>query len=89
MTITELAILPLTHALTKESSSLPVGVVKKLHTAKVVLEDKSGYSFKYFQQVEDPSIVYLLGAWESPTAHSAFLPSLDNQVCFNELSLNL
>lgn len=80
MPVTELAILPLTHALTKEdTSSLPNSLIPKLRTAKSVLETASGHPFHYFQQVEDPSILYLVGKWESVAAHAAFLPSADNR----------
>jgi hypothetical protein len=79
MTVTELAILPLTHPLTKESHFLPSSLIQKLLTAKSVLETASGHSFYYFQQIEDPSIIYILGAWDSVTAHHTFLPSSENQ----------
>ena len=79
MTVTELAILPLTHPLTKDSPTLPNALIQKLVTAKSVLEAASGYSFNYFQQVEEPSIIYILGSWDSVDAHGAFLPSRENQ----------
>jgi heme-degrading monooxygenase HmoA len=79
MPVTEFAILPLTHLLTKESLSLPVSLVEKLQTAKSVLETASKYPFHYFQQVEDPSIIYIIGKWDSPAAHEKFLPSPENQ----------
>jgi heme-degrading monooxygenase HmoA len=79
MTVTELAILPLTHTLTKESPTLPSFLIQKLLTTKSVLETASGHHFHYFQQVEDPSIIYILGSWDSVTAHGSFLPSPENQ----------
>lgn len=79
MPVTELAILPLTHRLTKECPILPTHLLQKLQTAKSVLETASRHSFYYFQQVEDPSIIYILGSWESVTAHWEFLPSPENQ----------
>jgi hypothetical protein len=86
MTVTELAILPLIHPVTKEFPSLPSSLIKKLQTAKFVLQRESGHSFHYFQQLEDPSIIYILGSWDSVAAHSAFLPSFDNQVCNSQSS---
>ena len=79
MTVTEFAILPLTHRFTKESSALPSQLIEKLKAARIVLEKSSGHQFRYFQQVEDPSIVYIFGNWDSVSAHQAFLPSQDNQ----------
>jgi heme-degrading monooxygenase HmoA len=79
MAVTELATLPLTHNVTKEEPVLPDAVIEKLKTARTVLEKASGYSFNYFQQVEDPSIVYLIGRWDSTAAHGEFLPSPENQ----------
>jgi len=79
MTVTELAIIPLTHNLTKENSNLPESLKQKFISAKLVLEKASGHKFYFFQQVEDPSIIYILGSWESPQAHATFLPSAENQ----------
>ncbi|KUJ15551.1 uncharacterized protein LY89DRAFT_588084 [Mollisia scopiformis] len=79
MPVTEFAILPLTHPLTKENPTLPSSVIEKLKTAKEVLETASKNSFHYFQQIEDPSIIYIIGKWDSPAAHGTFLPSPENQ----------
>jgi quinol monooxygenase YgiN len=79
MTVTELAILPLTHPLTNDSPALPSALILKLLKARSVLESVSGHSFHYFQQVEDPSIIYILGSWDSVAAHGSFLPSSENQ----------
>jgi quinol monooxygenase YgiN len=79
MPVTELAILPLTHSLSKENPHLPPSLKKKFISAKLVLEKDSGHKFCFFQQVEDPSIIYILGSWKSPQAHGVFLPSAENQ----------
>jgi quinol monooxygenase YgiN len=79
MPVTELAILPLTHNLTQETPNLPASVKQKLISAKLVLQKASGHKFYFFQQVEDPSIIYIIGSWESPQAHATFLPSTENQ----------
>ncbi|CZR57917.1 uncharacterized protein PAC_07807 [Phialocephala subalpina] len=79
MPVTEFAILPLTHSLTKESPTLPSGLIEKLKKAKTVLETASKFPFRFSQQVEDPSIIYIIGRWDSPEAHGKFLPSKENQ----------
>lgn len=79
MPVTEFATLPLTDPLTKENPALPTVLFSKLKTAQTVLEQASGHKFRYFQQIEDPSIIYIVGKWDSPAAHSAFLPSQENQ----------
>lgn len=79
MPVTEFAILPLTHPLTKENPSLPSTLIQKLKTARTVLETASKHSFHYFQEVEDPSVIYIIGKWDSPTTHGIFLPSPENQ----------
>lgn len=79
MTVTELAIFPLTHRLTKNCPTLPSSLIQKLLIAKFALEAASGHSFYYFQQIEDPSIIYIVGAWDSIAAHHTFLPSPENQ----------
>jgi quinol monooxygenase YgiN len=79
MPVTELAIIPLTHNLTQENPNLPASLKQKFISAKLVLEKASNRKFYFFQQVEDPSIIYIIGSWESPQAHATFLPSAENQ----------
>jgi heme-degrading monooxygenase HmoA len=79
MPVTEFAILPLTRSLTKDNSTLPEILIDKLRIAKTVLDQASKYKFHYFQQIEVPSIVYIIGRWDSSEAHYAFLPSAENQ----------
>jgi len=79
MPVTELAIIPLNRNLTKENPTLAASLKQKFLSAKLVLEKASGHKFYFFQQIEDPSIIYILGSWESPQAHAAFLPSTENQ----------
>jgi quinol monooxygenase YgiN len=79
MPVTEFAILPLTHALTKGTLALPSTIIQKLKIAKSVLEEASNYEFRFFQQIEDLSVIYIIGKWDSPEAHYAFLPSSKNQ----------
>jgi heme-degrading monooxygenase HmoA len=79
MPVSEICALPLTHPITKDNPNLPEPVIQKLREAKKVLETASGYGFNFFQQIEDPSIVYITGLWDSAAAHSTFLPSPENQ----------
>jgi hypothetical protein len=79
MPVIELATIPLTHNLTQENPNLPPPLKQKFTCAKLVLEKASNHKFYFFQQVEDPSIIYIIGSWESPQAHAIFLPSAENQ----------
>jgi heme-degrading monooxygenase HmoA len=79
MAITELAIIPLTHPLTKDNSTLPTTLISKLQRVKQVLTAAAGYPFHFFQQVEDPSVIYIIGAWDTADTHSTFLPSPENK----------
>jgi heme-degrading monooxygenase HmoA len=78
MPVTELAILPLTQPPNSPSFSLSPALLTKLRTAKTALETASGHKFHYFQQLEDPSLIYTLGTWDSVQAHRDFLPSPEN-----------
>lgn len=79
MPVTEFVVLSLTKPVTSDSPTLPETVIQHLKEAKAVLESASGYGFRYFQQVEDPSKVYILGLWDSVTAHTTFIASPENQ----------
>ena len=73
MTVIELAIL---HTLPGGDSKVPSEqLLVNLKKAKQVLEDSSGYPFNFFQQIEDPTVVYIVGAWSSTAEHEASLPS--------------
>jgi quinol monooxygenase YgiN len=85
MTVTEFAILPLNHPLTKDNSTLPEPLIEKLQTAKKVLESSARYPFHYFQQIEDPSTIYLIGKWGSVAEHEEFLSSAENQALLDLL----
>jgi len=76
MTVTELVIL---QALADSNGKVPSEtLLANLKSAKQVLESNSGYNFSFFQQIEDPTVIYNLGAWSSTTAHECFLPSPQN-----------
>ncbi|KAH8804639.1 hypothetical protein F5884DRAFT_680955 [Xylogone sp. PMI_703] len=77
MTVTEFAILHLSTP--PQEGKLPAAFLERLTTAKQVLDKASGYNFHFFQQVEDPSLVYIIGRWESVAAHGVFLPSDENK----------
>ncbi|KAG4439342.1 hypothetical protein IFR05_005154 [Cadophora sp. M221] len=59
--------------------TIPDNILAKLRTAHEVLERASGHRFRFFQQVDDPSIVYIVGKWDSTEAHTAFIESPENQ----------
>lgn len=77
MAVTEFAILSLSSP--PADGSLPTDFLARLTIAKNVLDKASGYSFHFFQQVEDPSLVYIIGRWNSVASHESFLPSDDNK----------
>lgn len=78
MTVIELAVL---HALPDGNGKVPSErLLANLRNAKQVLESSSGYSFNFLQQLEDPFVTYIVGAWSSPAAHEVFLPSIPNFV---------
>jgi quinol monooxygenase YgiN/heme-degrading monooxygenase HmoA len=79
MTVTEFAVIPLTHSITKDNPTLPKSLIQKLKTAKAVLESASGHKFYHFQQIEDPSITYFIGQWDSVATHYEFISSEENQ----------
>ncbi|KAL3428298.1 hypothetical protein PVAG01_01807 [Phlyctema vagabunda] len=74
MVVTEVAILPLS-----PGAALSAPAIARFKEAKATLEKAHHYDFYFFQQVEDPSIIYILGSWPSVAAHQAFLPSTENQ----------
>jgi hypothetical protein len=79
--LAQLAILPLTSPL----SILPYPSSKNSKTAHFVLESRSGHPFFLFQQIEDPSMLYIVGKWDSVAAHHDFLPSASNQKLLDTL----
>ena len=84
MTVTELAIVPLAQPITKDNPALPESLIQKLKTAKISLESVSGHAFYLFQQIEDPSIVYIVGQWDSVEAYNKYWSTAENQ---NSLAL--
>jgi quinol monooxygenase YgiN len=82
MTITEIALLHLTSSATIEDVTLR----SVLAQAKAVMQDYTGNTFYYFQQIEDPSYVYIFGEWESLDQHmNHFIPSAANQALLESL----
>lgn len=79
MAVTELAILPLKPNISLTNPSLRA----KLLRAKQVMENALGISgrhFTYYQGIEDPTTIYLLGDWQSPSEHwEQFIPSAENR----------
>lgn len=76
MTITEIALLRLSSGITVEDATLHANLAR----AKEVMQDYTGNTFLYLQQTEDPSLIYIIGEWESLDEHmNHFIPSVDNQ----------
>lgn len=61
-------------------------MLAKLSTARECLEQASGHTFRFFQQIQDPSMVHIIGKWDSIDAHGAFLVSPENQHLLQLLS---
>ncbi|KAJ4394771.1 hypothetical protein N0V93_003991 [Gnomoniopsis smithogilvyi] len=79
MPVTEVAIL---HLQPSVSLTEPSFRAKLLHTKKVMENALGipGRHFNYYQDIKDPSVLYLLGDWQSPSEHwDRFIPSPENQ----------
>lgn len=79
MPVTEVAIIPLAHSLTTSNPTLSAPLIQKWLTSRHAMHAATGNEFYYFQQIEDPSILYIIGKWDSPTAHSEFIAGTENQ----------
>ncbi|OCL13264.1 hypothetical protein AOQ84DRAFT_118195 [Glonium stellatum] len=76
MAVTELALLRLLPATTISTSALKASLAK----AKTAMQDYTGRRFYFLHQIEDPTLIYVFGEWESLTQHmDAFIPSAQNQ----------
>ncbi|KAH7080612.1 hypothetical protein BKA63DRAFT_247956 [Paraphoma chrysanthemicola] len=86
MSVTEIALL----RLSSEASLNDAELRSKLVHAKTVMQDFTGRSFYYFEQIEDTSKVYIVGEWESLDQHmSSFIPSEANQALLEALKDDL
>lgn len=75
MAVTELACL----RLASEKSPSP-DLLEKLAKARSVMEKASGYEFHYYRCIENPELIYIIGAWPSVDIHmQEFIPSPANQ----------
>jgi len=82
MAVTELALLRLAPNLTLQNPSLLANLRKALKT----MASFSCRPFYYLHQVEDPSLIYILGQWESLEQHyNQFIPSKGNQELLEEM----
>lgn len=78
MVVTELALLRLLPGSQLASQAL----LSKLKSAKAVLESAYNRPFYFLCQIEDPSLIYIVGSWPSIRQHvKDFLPSPANQEC--------
>lgn len=86
MTVTEIALLHLLQGLTISDAD----VRSKLAHARTVMQDHTGRTFYYLQQVEDPSYIYIIGEWDSLDQHmNGFIPSAENQALLEDLKDSL
>lgn len=74
MSVLELAIFSIKSPHTVATPALQ----SALKNALQVLHTASGFTFDLLSQIEDPSIIYLLGSWSSIEAHKEFLVSAEN-----------
>nr|AHG26151.1 dimeric alpha-beta barrel [Shiraia sp. slf14] len=82
MVVTEIALLRLWSGVVIGNADLK----SKLAHAKKVMQDYTGRQFYYYQQIEDPSCIYIIGEWESLDQHmNHFIPSRDNQSVLESL----
>ncbi|OCT53294.1 EH domain binding protein epsin 2 [Cladophialophora carrionii] len=76
MPVTELARLSLQSGTEASSPALLTNLAK----AKEAMMEASGFEFWYYHCVEDPRIIFILGAWPSVEFHmQEFIPSQPNQ----------
>lgn len=79
MPVTELAILHLQPGVSLANPSFRAKLLQSVKVMENAL-GISGRRFVYYQGVEDPAILYLLGDWQSPSEHwDEFIPSPENQ----------
>jgi quinol monooxygenase YgiN len=82
MTVIEIALLRLVPGVVIDSPDLR----SELQHAKTVMQNYTGRTFYYFQQVEDPSYIYIVGEWDSLSQHmNEFIPSAENQTLLQSL----
>jgi quinol monooxygenase YgiN len=86
MSVTEIALLHLSPNVSIKDSDLR----SRLAYAKKVMQDYTGRSFYYLQQIEDSSNIYIIGEWGSLDQHMKnFIPSEANQALLQALKDDL
>ncbi|OCK80685.1 hypothetical protein K432DRAFT_442983 [Lepidopterella palustris CBS 459.81] len=86
MPITELALLRLLPPALFSTSTISPSVLSKLASAKNLMESFTNYKFYYLRQIEDPTLVYVLGEWNSLAQHMEdFIPGEKNQEALKSL----
>jgi quinol monooxygenase YgiN len=82
MTITEIALLLLSPGTMVDNPDLR----SNLSLAKTTMQNYTGHTFYYMQQVEDPAYIYIIGEWDSLDQHmNEFIPGPDNQAVLEGL----
>jgi quinol monooxygenase YgiN len=86
MAVTEIALLRLSSNDTLDDANLRA----KLAHAKAVMQEYTGRVFYYFHQIEDPTLVYIIGEWDTLDQHmEQFIPSERNQAVLESLKDDL
>jgi quinol monooxygenase YgiN len=86
MTISEFALFVLAANVTIDNPSLRT----ELTHAKSIMQNYTGNSFYFYQQVESPSSVYLFGEWASIDQHvNQFATSPENMAAVRRLRAEL
>lgn len=75
MAVTELALLTLSPSNPISSPAL----LANLQKAKTILENASKAPFDFYHEIEQPDHLYIVGSWQSLTAHDEYLKSPENQ----------
>ena len=82
MAITEIALLHLSPNVT----ILDPDLRSALSNAKMIMQRYTNRAFYYFQQVEDPTYIYIFGEWDSLDQHmNQFIPGAENQALLQSL----
>jgi quinol monooxygenase YgiN len=82
MTITEVALLLLSSGITINDPDLR----SNLSRARTIMQNYTGHTFYYMQQIEDPAYIYIIGEWASLDQHmNHFIPGPENQAVLASL----
>jgi heme-degrading monooxygenase HmoA len=82
MTVTELALLRFLPGVVLDET-----ILETLKAAKFSMEKVAGHTCHYYTQDEDPSLLYIIGEWESVKQHiEQWMPSKENRAVMDVLA---